>query len=182
MPALSKNKYGKLFLIICAILAFTACSSSKHVRDLKEYIDNLRKASAAEVPLTAPVFEMPKPVVFETNSERSPFEAAAESTISGNKNSAEVAMHPLEGFPISELKFKGIVAQGSNQGSTESYETLAFILAPDNKLYQVKIGDIIGDHYGKIEHIYADRIEITEPVKGTKNQTSEKTVTLQRKD
>ena len=94
---------------------------------------------------------MPKPVVFETNSSRSPFEAAEDTTVRNAANSSQIAMHPLEGFTLSALKFKGTVTQGT--------QTLAFILAPDNKLYQVKLGDIIGDHYGKIIHIYADRID-----------------------
>jgi Tfp pilus assembly protein PilP len=133
-------------------------------------VDNLKKAAGA-TPTPAPnPFQPPPPVVFQTNSGRSPFESQGETVKVANP--ASLSLHPLQGYALSALKFKGTVTQNN--------EIFAFILAPDDKLYQIKLGDIIGDHYGKIIHIYPNRLEVLEKV--APNQAATRTVTLQRKD
>jgi type IV pilus assembly protein PilP len=167
---------NKTVMLRCVALSFlillSGCSSNRHIRDLQQYVENLKKAAGA-TPTPAPnPFKPPPPVVFQANGDRSPFESQGETV--KTVNPATLSLHPLQGYALSALKFKGIVTQNN--------EIFAFILAPDNKLYQIKLGDIIGDHYGKIIHIYPDRLEVLEKVAATANQATTRTVTLQRKD
>jgi type IV pilus assembly protein PilP len=167
---------NKLFtnglLLLCAAFLLTGCGSNRHIRDLKQYVDTLQKSASNAPAHAAPHYAAPSPVTFVTNSGRSPFEEHADAIKTAS--SAETLMHPLQGYALSGLKFKGTVTQGA--------ETFAFILAPDDKLYQVKLGDIIGDHYGKIVNIYPDHLEVQEKVSDRTNQTTTRIVTLQRKD
>jgi type IV pilus assembly protein PilP len=159
-------------IALSLLILLAGCSSNRHIRDLQQYVENLKKAAGA-APVSAPSpFQAPPPVVFQTNSGRSPFEGQGETVKVGN--SAALSLHPLQGYALSALKFKGTVTQNN--------EMFAFILAPDDKLYQIKLGDIIGDHYGKIIHIYPDRLEVLEKVAAAPGQATTRTVTLQRKD
>ena len=161
---------GILLLLTASLL--TGCGSNRHIRDLKDYVDTLNKTSSSIPAHTAPHYAAPTPVTFATNAGRSPFEEHAEAIKTAT--TAESLLHPLQGYALSGLKFKGTVTQGD--------ATFAFILAPDDKLYQVKLGDIIGDHYGKIVNIYPDHLEVQEKVSDRANQTTTRIVTLQRKD
>jgi Tfp pilus assembly protein PilP len=164
---------NKLLLLILLGASLSGCGGpNKNIRDLQQFFASLKQAAASEPVKKTPVYEMPAPVVFQTVNDRSPFANAIENVHPANN--AELLLHPLQGYAVTALKYKGIVTQGDS--------SFAFILAPDNKLYQVKIGDIIGDHYGKIINIYPDRIEITETSQDNKKHVIEQTVTLQRKD
>ena len=52
------------------------------------------------------------------------------------------------------LRFVGTVTQNG--------DTVAFITAPDSRIYQIKVGDVIGDRQGKVVTIDADRISLIE--------------------
>jgi type IV pilus assembly protein PilP len=149
-----RNNYGSYFLlmIIAAALTVSGCSERKKLRDLEQYVAQLKQSS--QLPQKASLLkdlQPPTPVTYTAANARSPFEVASASG-GGHSNSK----HPLQNFPIGQLHFKGTVNQGNS--------TWAFVLAPDNKLYQVKLGDMIGDHYGKIVSISETRIEIQEQV------------------
>jgi type IV pilus assembly protein PilP len=158
-------------IILLAALVLAGCGD-RHIRDLKQYVDNLQTTTSATPARTAVHYVPPVPVTFETNSGRSPYEEHVEAV--KVSNSAELQLHPLQGYPLNALKFKGTVTQGN--------DIFAFILAPDEKLYQVKLGDIIGNHYGKIVNIYPDHLDVQEKVADRMNQVTTRIVTLQRKD
>jgi type IV pilus assembly protein PilP len=160
---------NSLIIFISALL-LVSCGSNRHIRDLQQFVANLNTSAAATV--IKAKFQPPPPVTFEITSGRSPFEPSSE-TIKAT-NPGLVSLHPLQGYALTALKFKGTVIQDNI--------TLAFLLAPDDKLYQVKLGDIIGDHYGKIIHIYPDRIEVAEQALDNTKQMTTRIVTLQRKD
>lgn len=165
---MQRHKTIFLCLILMVAMLLTACGSERHVRDLKKFIDDQKKSAAENQKLSAATqLHFPTPATYEAKNARSPF---AEITVAGT-----IKVHPLENYPLASLKFKGTVTQNDN--------TLAFILAPDNKLYQVKTGDIIGDHYGKILNIYPDHIEIEESVtEGGTQEVSKRLVTLELRD
>jgi type IV pilus assembly protein PilP len=166
------NKIFQSGMLLLLTIFLAGCGSNRHIRDLKQYVADLQSSPTTAAGPVAIHYESPTPVTFETNAVRSPFEGGAETAV--KVNNADMLAHPLQGYALTGLKFKGTVTQGK--------EIFAFILAPDDKLYQVKLGDIIGDHYGKIVNIYSDRIEVQESVNDTANNTTTRIVTLQRKD
>jgi Tfp pilus assembly protein PilP len=163
------KKIRYLSFLIVACLTLFACDNSKQLQDLKDYVAQLKKSTSK--PSISPAITI-KPaviaVITPTKNTRSPFsESSALST------STDGMTHPLQGYPLTMLAFKGIVVDGA--------VSTAYIIAPNNKVYPVKIDDIIGDHYGRIKSIYPDRIEIEENSdKGL--LSTKRIVTLQLKD
>jgi Tfp pilus assembly protein PilP len=160
-----------LALALMSTMLLASCDNDRHIHDLKKYVDDQRKTSAKNQKLSAATqLHFPTAAAYQSGA-RSPFEEATYS-------SAASKLHPLQSYPLNNLKFKGTVAQKDS--------ILAFILAPDNKLYQVTTGDIIGDHYGKITHIYPDHLEIEEQVQQVSDNGSQtattRLVTLQLKE
>ncbi|MES2217511.1 MAG: pilus assembly protein PilP [Pseudomonadota bacterium] len=150
-----RNDYGRYFivLILTAALTVSGCSERKRLRDLEQYVAQLKQSS--QLPTKASLLkdlQPPTPVTYMATNPRSPFEA---SSSAGGSNRV-VSKHPLQNYPVAQLHFKGTVTQGDN--------TWAFVLAPDNKLYQVKLGDMIGDHYGKIVNISQTSLTIQEQI------------------
>jgi type IV pilus assembly protein PilP len=166
------NKNTLAIILLIGLGLLNGCSSNRHVRDLQKYVEDLHKSLVSSTENVKPVaLKFPAPVTFQANSERSPFEQIGESSTVDVAASPD---HPLQNYSTSALKFKGTV--------TQSNSMIAFILAPDSKLYQVKLGDIIGKHYGKIVKIYPDRIEIEEKITDNAKLTTTRIVTLQLKD
>jgi type IV pilus assembly protein PilP len=166
------NKSGNciLWIVLAVMLVLSGCSGRKHMRDLQQYVAQLKQTSQS--PQKTSLLKNlvpPTPVTYTATHARSPF-------ISNNDSSAShmTSAHPLQNYQVEQLSFKGTVTQGDN--------TWAFILAPDNKLYQVKLGDMIGNHYGKIINISSTTLVIREPVDAlTPGTANTKLVTLQLK-
>jgi Tfp pilus assembly protein PilP len=72
------------------------------------------------------------------------------------------------------LRFVGTVTQNGS--------TIAFISAPDNKIYQIKAGDIIGDHDSEVTQIDSDRISMIEQYSENGSTPMKRVVTLQLKE
>jgi type IV pilus assembly protein PilP len=152
IPKKMKNSGGKIFIVltIAATMALSGCGNRKALRQMQQFVDQSRQAAMQPKQSSLPKdLVAPTPVVFTATTARSPFVIAA----SGNPNES---VHPLQNYPVNQLRFKGTVTQDDT--------TWAFVLAPDNKLYQLKLGDKIGDHYGKIIKISPTILEIQEQV------------------
>ncbi len=160
---LKKTRY----ILFLSFLLLFACDSSKHLQDLKDYVARLKHAAAKPIN-NSPNLPLSKPMELQVKTTRSPFDDTTMQNIS-----KENLAHPLQGYPLNMLQFKGII--------TDSNNSIAYVLTPNNKIYSVKIGDIIGDHYGRIKKIYPDRLEIEET---TNNGiiSSKRIVTLQLKE
>ncbi|MDR1228460.1 MAG: pilus assembly protein PilP [Azoarcus sp.] len=77
---------------------------------------------------------------------------------------------PLEAFPLESLTMVGILAQNK--------ETHALIQAGD-ALYQVRAGNFMGQHYGRIVAITEDKVELQELIEDLKEGWIERIRTLQ---
>jgi type IV pilus assembly protein PilP len=77
---------------------------------------------------------------------------------------------PLEAFPLDALVMVGSVGRGGRQYA---------LLRADNLLHQVKIGDYMGQNYGKIVKITETEITLREIVQDTVGEWIERNVSLQ---
>jgi type IV pilus assembly protein PilP len=163
-----------ILILVTTALLLSGCSDSKHLRQLQAYVTKLKQdAAATKNDSIIKGFDAPAPVTYEAKDLRSPFESNAQASTGSNANAQNSFAHPLQAFPVSMLRFKGTATQGT--------DVWAFIQTPDNKLYQVKLGDSIGDHYGKITQISSSALEVQEPV-DTSGKSSTRIVTLRLKD
>jgi len=150
----SAKKIGYIVVMgLVFMLLFSACRKNSHLADLVQYIAQLKKRETVSNQ-PAEKIAVPAPVVYSAAPLRAPFG----QTATGEKTtvmSKEAEANPLLAYSLSMLRFMGTLSHGRNM--------VAFILAPDNKVYEVKIGDEMGDTKGKVIHIESDRIDIKEP-------------------
>lgn len=77
---------------------------------------------------------------------------------------------PLEAFPMDSMTMVGSVTKNGQQFA---------LLRVDNLLYQVKVGDYLGQNYGKITRITETEVALREVVQDAAGEWIERTSTLQ---
>jgi type IV pilus assembly protein PilP len=77
---------------------------------------------------------------------------------------------PLEAYPLDSMSMVGSVAKQAQPVA---------LLRVDNLLYQVKLGDHIGQNYGRITKINETQIELREIVQDAAGEWIERVTTLQ---
>lgn len=77
---------------------------------------------------------------------------------------------PLEAYPTDSMAMVGSVTRGGQQFA---------LLKVDNLLYQVKVGDYLGQNYGKITRISETEVNLREIVQDAAGEWIERTSTLQ---
>jgi Tfp pilus assembly protein PilP len=152
-----------LLYILASAFLLSGCDSQSRQQEIQHYITQLKlNAAQSQAVNNTTVWTLPKPVKY----------TAGEAP--GITNQSENSAAPLQSYSIKQLQFVGILTQDNI--------TSAYILAPDGMLYLVKMGDVIGDKYGKIVKIDSDHIEISEKYTSANNQSAERTVTMELKD
>lgn len=147
----------------------SGCDSKGNFRDLNEYIAKVEQDTATHKKQTATAVPELKAVRYQKDSSRTPFE----DTIVSN-STASTSRNPINMYPLNLLRFLGTV--------TENNQVKAYIMTPDNKVYQVTIGDTIGDHEGRIVKITTTKLEVREQPMDDGKQGSQRIVTLQLKN
>lgn len=146
------------FLLGLLSLLITACSGDnsdllKYINDVKARPSKLIEPLPKFAPL--PIFKFP-----ENDKRRNPFKPVVLT-----KNADLYApdqkrlKQPLEAFPLDALKFVGILEQGA--------VIWALIKQPDMQISRVRVGDYMGQNYGRIIVIKRDLIKLEETVKDT---------------
>ena len=166
------RKVGFIIVFACSVMLMFACDGSQPFKDLRTYIAGLKQAKiepdAAELASTKPDV-VPVSTKYEAATRRSPFEMMEASPTKGVEST-----NPLQSYPIDMLRFVGTVTQDN--------QTIAFVSAPDNKIYQVKVGDILGDSDNKVVTIESDRISLMEQSGDNGNAAMKRVVTMQLKE
>jgi type IV pilus assembly protein PilP len=155
-----------------SIVLLSSCDGDRKFKDLHVYIENLKqsKTLANNTSRQTKKISFPVSAKYEAATKRSPF-AGVESMPAGK---GVVSSNPLQAYPLDMLRFVGTVTHGD--------ATVAFVTAPDNKIYQVKVGDVLGDHQSQIVSIDSDSISLTENVTENGNAPMKRVVTLQLKE
>ncbi|MBL7479828.1 pilus assembly protein PilP [Legionella bononiensis] len=139
-------------------LLLSACSGDNS--DLMKYINDIKTRPTKPIepiPKFAPlpIFKFP-----ENDQRRNPFKPVVLK-----KNTDLYApdqkrlKQPLEAYPLDALKFVGILEQGS--------VIWALIKQPDMQISRVRVGDYMGQNYGRIIVITREVIKLEETVKDT---------------
>jgi type IV pilus assembly protein PilP len=77
---------------------------------------------------------------------------------------------PLEAYPLDSMHMVGSVAKFGRQYA---------LMKVDNLLYQVKVGDYIGQNYGKVTKISETEVALREIVQDAAGEWTERPTTLQ---
>ena len=162
-----KTHKSLIWLFMITIMLFSIIACKGKYDDLQAYVQQLQSAKAPPVTDEIEKMHLPTAIVYQSGNLRSPFMESASFT---GRN----AFHsPLFSYPLNMMRFIGTI--------TKDDQLQAYIWMPDNKVYQFKIGDILGNHYGKINAIYPDHIEIIERYLVTGRGTVQQKVVLELK-
>jgi type IV pilus assembly protein PilP len=146
----------KLLPILALGVLLTACSGDEG-DDLDQY---MRDAAKDIKPNVKPLPEVKPYTAFPYNADGSlvdPFRArkatTKTSTLQPNLNRPK---EPMEAYPLESLKYVGMLSR-----KKLSY---ALLKTPDNNVQQVKVGNYVGQNYGRITQITDGEIILNEIV------------------
>lgn len=151
-------------------MVLTGCSSKDDFKETKDYINLIRQNVIKQrKKIPALQITLPQPISYQSAKLRDPFKSPSQVT----KNKSKQDYNMLTNYPLNMLRFVGTLSKND--------VLHAYILAPDNKLYTVKVGDRIGDHEGTVRQIFPNRLEIAEQ-DSDNNKLNPKLITLQLKE
>lgn len=168
------HKAGQIISLLGAILCLVSCGRGAP-SDLQAYINKVKTAEAGSMTKVDSTLRVATPVPpvevkYEAASRRSPFETMASTPV---KN--RIITNPLQTFPLDVLRFVGTVTQDAS--------TAAYVAAPDNRIYRIKVGDLIGEHDSKVMTIEPDKITLMDKYSSDDGATpADHVVTLQLKE
>ena len=167
---------GGAWLCLAAAALVAACSAE--TEELQQWMDQQRREAKPNVtPLQAPTKFNPEP--YSTAQAVEPFSAQKLSVAlkqeARQPNSVLAAelnrrKEPLEAYPLDSMGMVGSVARRGQPFA---------LLRVDNLLYQVKVGDYLGQNYGRITRIAETEIALREVVQDAAGEWTERPATLQ---
>lgn len=165
---------GSLLLAMVGLLA--GCGAENE--ELQDWMERQRREAKPNVsPLTPPKKFEAQPyssaqAVDPFSNQKLTVAVKAEARQPNSMLGAELnrRKEPLEAYPLDSMTMVGSVAKQARPFA---------LLRVDNLLYQVKLGDHIGQNYGRIVKITETQIELREIVQDAAGEWIERPTTLQ---
>ena len=165
--------------LLVAVSVLAGCSGEQD--ELRGWMEQQRREVKPNVPpLEAPRKFNPQPYVagdavdpFSTQKLTVALKQEARQPNSLMASELNRRKEPLEAFPLDSMAMVGSVVK---QGRTYA------LLRVDNLLYQVKVGDYLGQNYGKIARISETDVTLREIVQDAAGEWIERPATLQLQD
>lgn len=173
-------KPSRVALMGAVVLALTACDSSGE-GELREWMEQERVQTQPHVkPLTEPKkFE---PQQYSVQGELEPFNPQR-LTLALKRDSNQVASNaaliapelarrkePLEAFPLDAMAMVGSLMKAGKPTA---------LLTVDKLIYQVGVGDYLGQNYGRIKNITETAVQLREIVQDATGDWVERTASLE---
>jgi type IV pilus assembly protein PilP len=171
-----KLRHPALWATLAAATVLGACSANED--ELRDWMDQQRREVKPNVsPLQAPKKFDPAPyssaqAVEPFSNQKLTVALKQEARQPNSLLSAELnrRKEPLEAYPLDSMSMVGSV---NKQGQPFA------LLRVDNLLYQVKLGDYLGQNYGRITRIAETEVALREIVQDAAGEWIERTATLQ---
>jgi type IV pilus assembly protein PilP len=156
----SMTNAGMRWLMILAFAAaLSACDSGE--RELQVYIDDVKARPGRPIePL--PEFKPPPSFEYEPGSRRSPFVSDRDlRRAAANPNAVpgpdpNRAREPLEQDPLDSLRMVGILSDARG--------TVGLVQDADGLVHRVRVGNFMGQNYGRITSVSESQIRLVEIV------------------
>lgn len=173
----STIKVHNAVVMLGSLLVLAACSGGGIEED-REWMKDVQRTTHVAVPKLAE----PKnfvPFSYEAQGSLDPFDATKlKLALAKDKSDSKSSIRPdtnhergvLEGFPLDTIQMVGVLQK---KGRTEA------IVKVDNAVFTVKVGDYLGQDYGKITGITDSAIDIKEIVKDASDEWVERKTTLE---
>jgi type IV pilus assembly protein PilP len=163
--------------VLCTAAALLAgCSANED--ELRAWMDQQRREVKPNVtPLAAPKAFTPEPYSsvaavdpFSTQKLSVAIKQEARQPNSLLASELNRRKEPLEAYPLDSMSMVGSVARGGQPFA---------LLRVDNLLYQVKVGDYLGQNYGRVTRIAETEVSLREIVQDAAGEWIERTASLQ---
>jgi Tfp pilus assembly protein PilP len=166
--------YPSHFICVSVIiLGLVGCERRESFHDLRLFLQKVDQDAVSSQGGKQPTMITPPVlVIYVSQPGRTPFEET--SSVSLTDTASSLTRNPINRYALNLLRFVGVITQND--------QVSAYILTPDDKLYSVTIGDIIGDHNGKVVRIDSNELEIVEQGSEGGKPGAQHIVTLQLKD
>jgi type IV pilus assembly protein PilP len=166
----------RLLISMATVSLLAGCGSD--IEELRQWMEQQRKEAKPTVtPLLPPKKFLPQP--YEANTGVDPFSTQKLSVAirqeAAQPNSLLTAeinrrKEPLEAYPLDNMNMVGSLTREGRRYA---------LLRVDNLLYQVKVGDYLGQNFGRITKISETEITLREVVQDAAGEWIERTSTLQ---
>lgn len=159
--------------LVFALIGLAGCASEDH-QDIREWMREQSKDMRGRVPPLPEIKPFP-PVAYETESMTSPFSpgkiVTVEAVLDKTAPDRNRPVQPLESFPLEDLKVVGVILSGA-----VPYALIQ--TPPPNKPKHVRVGEYMGQSYGKIIAITREGVTVRETVKDINGAWVEQEKTL----
>ena len=158
-------------ILICCI-ALVACSTDDH-EELREWMAAVALDAKAKIP-PLPVVEAYEAVPYDVGNLLDPFKPAKMAPDEkkgggGFRPDLDRPKEPLELYPLESLKYVGVMTR-----KKVSYA----IVQVDGTLYQIKIGNYMGQNFGVVVDVSESEITLRELIQDSAGDWVERTSTL----
>lgn len=170
------KRAARVALAVSALSALAACGGESD--ELQAWMEQQRREVRPNVtPLSPPKRFDPQP--YDQSAAVEPFSSqkltvalkqearAPNSLYAGEVNRRK---EPLEAYPLDSMAMVGSVARGGRPFA---------LLKVDNLLYQVKVGDYLGQNFGKVMAITETEVTVREVVQDSAGEWIERPAALQ---
>lgn len=144
----------RIAILAACVVAMSGCESGE---DLRQWVAREKAKKGAPLqPL--PVVKTFETFLYEAKDRRDPFDLSVEEQEQGESQGPRPDQNrprePLESFPLDGLKMSGTL------GLAKSMEGL--VRDPDGVVHRVRVGNYLGQNYGRITAISEERIDLVE--------------------
>lgn len=164
----------KLRLAVCGVVALlvAGCGGESH-QDLRAWMQDQGKGVRGKLdPL--PQVKPYEPFTYNAFDLADPFKPRKIEPVKGGSKLApdlNRRKEPLEAYPLESLQMVGTLQRGKS--------TFALVRTTDKDVYQVKVGNYMGQNFGVIVNIGDGDIRLKELVQDGAGDWTERTSTLQ---
>ena len=159
--------------LVLACSALVACTGGDN-EDLRQWMNEAGKNVKGSIP-PLPQVKPYEPIPYDVGSLVDPFKAAKigsdqrKGGSGGLQPDMDRPREPLEAFPLESLKYVGVMTKKKN-----SYA----IILVDGSLYQVRVGNYMGQNFGVITAISETEVALKELVQDPSGDWVERVSTL----
>lgn len=154
MTTIMTTRKKWMVYIITAVIA--ACTSSAD-EELSRYINQIKMRAAKPIEPIPVFIPLEKFVYPEQDNRRSPFkQKEVAKAVDQFAPDTKRVKQALEQFPLDALKFVGILKQGA--------VVWALISQPNGDVTRVKIGDYMGQNFGRVISINETTLKLEETI------------------
>lgn len=143
--------------VALASLALVACTGGDN-EDLRQWMNEAAKDAKGSIP-PLPQVKPYEPVPYDVGNLMDPFKPARigpdqrKGGGGGLQPDMDRAREPLESFPLESLKYVGVMSRK---------KTSYAIILVDGSLYQVRVGNYMGQNFGVITKILESELTLKE--------------------